>query len=106
MSKKLKEKIEKKFKKKIAQAQAVIVRAEQRDFDQLFSVHEPTQYLLITHFGNGDEIDQSVLHDTLATSAKENGGKLKALTIFPGCNYGHCEFESANTAALVMKMKD
>ena len=66
MSKKLKEKIEKKYKKKIAQAQAVIVRAEQRDFDQLFSMQEPMQHLLITHFGNGDEIDQSVLHDTLA----------------------------------------
>jgi len=50
--------------------------------------------LLITHFGNGDEIDQNVLIDYF----EKVGVSTAELTIFPGGNYGHAEFKSVEDA--------
>lgn len=56
MSKKQRDRQLKKYKKKVAQAQQVLLKAESKQFDELISL-TPTEDLLITHFGNGDETD-------------------------------------------------
>lgn len=58
--------------------------------------------MLVTHFGNGDEIDQDILIDF----CKSSGGPLKSLNIFPGSNFGHLEFESLSSAKTLMKSMD
>ena len=58
---------------------------------------EPQRNLLIAHFGNGDESDQ-----TLITSYAKKFGQVVRITIFPGISYGHMEFESVEAAARMM----
>ena len=58
--------------------------------------------MLVTHFGNGDEIDQDILIDF----CKTYGGPLKSLNIFPGSNFGHLEFQDLSSAELLMKCMD
>ena len=57
-------------------------------------MREPSPYLLITHFGNGDERDQDVLHEFCSN----HGGPIKSLNIFPGANYGHLEYDDKASA--------
>jgi hypothetical protein len=47
------------MKKKVAQALAVIIKAEQRTIDELVikKGEAPTNRYLVAHFGNGDEDD-------------------------------------------------
>jgi len=97
ISKRQKVKQDKKYKKKIAQSQGTICRAEDKPFNEIIS-QEPTKTMLVTHFGNGDEIDQNVIQDFCA----EKGGPLLSLTIFPGINYGHLEFEKLEDAKNMM----
>ena len=100
-SKKAKERQEKKYKKKIAQAQATLLRSEGKKYAELINLNDrPSPCLLITHFGNGDEVDQNVLVDF----CKRKGGPLKSLTIFPGINYGHVEFQRVEDAQRLMKV--
>jgi hypothetical protein len=35
----------------------VLVKAEEKKFDEIIWLDKPSKYLLITHFGNGDEFD-------------------------------------------------
>lgn len=57
-SKKAKERQEKKYKKKVAQAQATVLRAEGKQYAELINLNDrPSARLIVTHFGNGDEID-------------------------------------------------
>lgn len=99
-SKKSMERLEKKLKKKIAQAQGVIVRAEQKPYEAIIWNHDkPSKYMLVTHFGNGDQVDQDVLQEYF--EAKDVS--VKQLTIFPGINYGHIEFEDEGNAERLMK---
>ena len=93
------EKQAKKIKKKIAQAQGAIVRAEEVPFEKIISL-EPTEHVLVTHFGNGDEIDQNVLLDFF--EERKLNEKVKKLTIFPGINYGHITFESPEDSKSLM----
>lgn len=58
--------------------------------------------MIVTHFGNGDEIDQ----DILIEFCKTQGGPLKSLNIFPGSNFGHLEFQDLNSAETLMKCMD
>ena len=59
-SKKAAEAALRKIKKKIQQAIGVISRAEQLELSQ-FCSKTPTKNLLIAHFGNGDENDQTTV---------------------------------------------
>ena len=79
-----------------------MLKAEEKQFEELISL-VPTQDLLITHFGNGDETDQDVLHQLLTEKATSLGGSLKRLTIFPGKSHGHCLLDSADTAEKLMR---
>ena len=54
--------------------------------------------MLVTHFGNGDEIDQDILIDF----CKSQGVPLKSLNIFPGSNFGHLEFQDVSHAESLM----
>lgn len=36
----------------------------------------------------------------------KRGGPIKSLTIFPGTNYGHVEFQSVDSAMRLMKVVD
>ena len=93
------ERLEKKLKKKIAQAQGVIVRAEQKPYEAIIQNHDnPSKYMLVTHFGNGDQVDQDVLLAYFGSC----GVTVKQLTIFPGINYGHVEFEDVESAVRLM----
>ena len=53
----------------------------------------------MTHFGNGDQIDQ----DVLTNYCLEKGGPLEHLVIFPGANYGHISFKNLESAYRLMQ---
>ena len=59
--------------------------------------------MIVTHFGNGDQIDQDVLRPILSQAAQQQGGVLTNFTIFPGANYGACSFDQESTAQKVME---
>ena len=102
-SKKAKDRIDKKLKKKIAQAQGVLCRSESLNYDEIIQRNEnPSKYLLVAHFGNGDETDQNVLIDFCS----KYGGPIENLTIFPGCNYGHVEFKEVESAEKLMNNEE
>ena len=48
----------------------------------------------MTHFGNGDETDQSLVLDFC-----KRFGSVSSLTVLPGTNYAHIEF--SDTAASI-----
>ena len=94
VSKKQMDREAKKYKKKVAQAQSVLVKAEDRKYEDIIWNKESSKYLFVTHFGNGDEYDQNVLMEFCS----EKGGPIRNLTIFPGKNYGHLEFKDVESA--------
>lgn len=57
--------------------------------------------MLVAHFGNGDEDDQ-----TLVSQYAGRFGKLARITIFPGLSYGHLEFESSDAVTSLMSDMD
>jgi len=81
----------------------VLCRAEDRKFDEIIQKNEnPSKFILVAHFGNGDETDQNVLIDFCL----KYGGPIESLTIFPGCNYGHIEFKDVNSAQNLMNSEE
>jgi hypothetical protein len=56
LSKNFIDKMNKKYKKKQQQAQGCILRAENKKYEEII-YDTPTKYMLVTHFGNGDECD-------------------------------------------------
>jgi hypothetical protein len=79
----------KKLKKKQQQAVATLCRGENLTYDQL-TTETATGRMLVTHFGNGDETDQ-----TLVLNYCRKFGSVSSLTVLPGTNYAHVEFAEA-----------
>lgn len=78
-------------------------RAEDRSFEELIQKNDnPSKYILVAHFGNGDEYDQNTLIDFCV----KHGGPIESLTIFPGCNYGHIEFKEVESAKRMMENEE
>ncbi len=93
----------KKMKKKVAQALAVIIKAEQRPLEEIVTKKGEalTERFLVAHFGNGDEDDQNLIRGYLSQF-----GEIKRITIFPGISYGYVEYESPEAAIKMMKDLD
>ena len=91
------------MKKKVAQALAVIIKAEQRPLEEIVSKKGEalTERFLVAHFGNGDEDDQNLIREYLSQF-----GDIKRITIFPGISYGYVEYESPEAAIKMMKDLD
>jgi hypothetical protein len=92
------------MKKKVAQALAVIIKAEQRQLEDIvIKKGDPTvtERFLVAHFGNGDEDDQTLISDYFSQF-----GVIKRITIFPGISYGFVEYESPESSIKIMKDLD
>ena len=102
-SKKQIEKEQKKLKNKTKQAITVLCKSEDKPFEQLVvgvpddNKNAATGRLFVTHFGNGDEVDQ----DLIIEYASQHG-EVKQITILPGNNYGHLVMDSAASAQRII----
>ena len=76
------------------------MKAENQTYEQLMST-EPQAQVFVSHFGNGDEEDQNVIHEYVSKI-----GNLIRITIFPGTSYGHLEFASVDDVAKLMQDMD
>lgn len=76
---------------------ATLCRGEDLKFEQL-SKEQPTGLMFITHFGNGDELDQELILKVLTQF-----GSVLSLTVLPGTNYAHAQMASADEAARVFQ---
>ena len=84
------------MKKKVAQANAVMLKAEQKKHIEELVVKKgelPTERFLIAHFGNGDEDDQKLISEYFSRF-----GAIKVITIFPGISYGFLEYQAVESA--------
>lgn len=63
----------------------------------MISKDQPSNRILVAHFGNGDEDDQ-----TLITDYCHKFGAVKRITVFPGMSYGHIEYADAEGAMRMM----
>lgn len=63
-----------------------MIKAEQKTMEEIVS-KEPTTKILVAHFGNGDEDDQTIVSEYC-----RRFGEVKRISIFPGISYGHLEF--------------
>jgi alkylated DNA repair protein alkB family protein 8 len=77
----------------------VILKAEQKPLEEVVS--KDGRLLLVAHFGNGDEDDQTLINDYC-----KKFGLVGRITIFPGISYGHVEYSDASSADLLMQDLD
>ena len=65
--------------------------------EEIVSKKEPTERLLVAHFGNGDEDDQSMISEYA-----KRFGEIGEITILPGISYGHLQMKDVETAQRLM----
>jgi len=70
----------------------------------IYQNNNPSKYLLIAHFGHGDENDQNVLLNYCVQAAGGDISSVLNLTIYPGISYGHIELNSIETAQKIMSV--
>ena len=61
---------------------------------------EPSKYMFVAHFGNGDEADQ----DLILRFFEDLNVELAQITIIPGTGFGHLELTKKEDSELVMKI--
>ena len=90
------ERDQKKLKKKQQQAIATLCRGEDLSYEQL-TTETATGRMLVSHFGSGDEKDQDLLINFCSQF-----GSVTAITVLPGTNYAHIEYQDAKSASQLL----
>ena len=77
----------------------MLCKAEDKSYEELFS-DQPTPQMFVSHYGNGDEADQTLVLNYIREVAGPDS--VRRITILPGISYGHVQMDSAELSQLVM----